>query len=399
MRVFEPKASRDEDQPQAETLQISFVIPCLNESQTIQDVIEDCKIGGQNSGCSYEIIIADNGSTDGSQDIAKLAEAKVIDVEERGYGAALQKGIECASGEVIIMGDADRTYNFQQADQFIKKIKEENCALVMGNRFKGEIEPGAMPRLHYYLGNPVLSFLGRTFFGITIGDFHCGLRAFSRREIQNLRLSCTGMEFASEMVIKASLMELSMSEIPTTLKKDPPNRKPHLKTWRDGWRHLKFMLSFAPKYNLLPLASLFLFISIALFALYQAQIAPFTGTNTLVFSASSIVLALNIVSDFVLTQEMLYAKFKPSKQNSMRRTILGLSRGTDRIFKISAFALGISTIAFLGLLREASLGALSTIQAQTFGFTGCVTLILSATSYQTACKLTSFKSLSQKSKI
>ena len=378
---------------------LSFVIPCLNEAKTIQKVIHDCHQGGSKCNCIYEVIVADNGSTDGSQDLAKKAGATVVPIAQRGYGAALQGGIHAAKGEFILMGDADQTYDFSQADEFLQNL-EAGYMLVMGNRFKGNIEDGAMPILHYYLGNPVLSFLGRIFFGIKVGDFHCGLRAFNKSKIYALRLNCSGMEFASEMVIKASLLELPITEIPTSLRRDPPGRKPHLKTWRDGWRHLKFMLSFAPKFNLLPIALIFFAIAGILFTLYQLQVAPFTGPNTLIFSASSTVLSANVVSDYVLTQEMLYYQLglqntKTGSQRSTFRSLLGLNKGTDRLFKYSAVMLGISTASLTGLLHQALQGTLASAEAQTYGFVGCITLLISATLYQTASKLSSFKSLNK----
>ena len=379
---------------------LSFVIPCLNEAKTIQEVIHDCHQGGSKCNCIYEVIVADNGSTDGSQDLAEKAGATVVPIAQRGYGAALQGGIHAAKGEFILMGDADQTYDFSQADEFLQNL-EAGYMLVMGNRFKGNIEDGAMPILHYYLGNPVLSFLGRIFFGIKVGDFHCGLRAFNKSKIYALSLNCSGMEFASEMVIKASLLELPITEIPTSLRRDPPGRKPHLKTWRDGWRHLKFMLSFAPKFNLLPIALVFFAIAGILFTLYQLQVAPFTGPNTLIFSASSTVLSANVVSDYVLTQEMLYYQLglhntKAGSQRSSFRSLLGLNKGTDRLFKYSAVMLGISTAALIGLLHQALQGTLASAEAQTYGFSGCVALLVSATLYQTASKLSSFKSLNKR---
>ena len=378
---------------------LSFVIPCLNEAKTIQEVIHDCHQGGSKCNCIYEVIVADNGSTDGSQDLAEKAGATVVPIAQRGYGAALQGGIHAAKGEFILMGDADQTYDFSQADEFLQNL-EAGYMLVMGNRFKGNIEDGAMPILHYYLGNPVLSFLGRIFFGIKVGDFHCGLRAFNKSKIYALRLNCSGMEFASEMVIKASLLELPITEIPTSLRRDPPGRKPHLKTWRDGWRHLKFMLSFAPKFNLLPIALIFFAIAGILFTLYQLQVAPFTGPNTLIFSASSTVLSANVVSDYVLTQEMLYYQLglqntKTGSQRSTFRSLLGLNKGTDRLFKYSAVMLGISTASLTGLLHQALQGTLASAEAQTYSFVGCITLLISATLYQTASKLSSFKSLNK----
>ncbi|MCS5694487.1 glycosyltransferase family 2 protein, partial [Cyanobium sp. FGCU-6] len=180
---------------------LSFVVPCLNEVGTIATVIKDCHEGGNATGEPYEVIVADNGSIDGSQDVAHQNGASVLSVPQRGYGAALIAGIQAAQGRHVLMGDADATYDFRQAPQFLARLVQGND-LVMGNRFQGQIAVGAMPLLHRYLGSPVLSALGRLFFGIRIGDFHCGLRAFDRDAILALNLRCTGMEYASEMVIK-----------------------------------------------------------------------------------------------------------------------------------------------------------------------------------------------------
>ena len=378
------------------TPSLSFVIPCLNESRTIAEAVRDCHIGAQQCNLSYEIIVADNGSSDGSQTLAAAQGAKVISVEKRGYGAALQAGIDACSGDYIIMGDADQTYDFCQAPAFIHKLKE-GYDLVMGNRFQGKISQGAMPVLHYYLGNPVLSLLGKIFFGIKIGDFHCGLRAFRRKAIENLNLRCQGMEFASEMVIKSSLMNLLITEIPTDLRPDPPGRKPHLKTWRDGWRHLKFMLSFAPRYNLLPLSALFAITSAIFFLLYQIQAKPFTGANTLIFAAASIVISANIASDYILTQEMIYSEFdnqqQPLAKRRPSRQLLGLNKGTDRIFKLALLSLTLSAVSLIGLSELAAKGLLSSSKAGSLGFLSCSFLIISTTLYQTGSKITSFRSL------
>ena len=378
------------------TPSLSFVIPCLNEARTIADAVRDCHEGAKECSLNYEIIVADNGSSDGSQTLAAAQGAKVISVAKRGYGAALQAGIDACLGDYIIMGDADQTYDFRQAPAFIHKL-QEGYDLVMGNRFQGKISQGAMPILHYYLGNPVLSMLGRVFFDIQIGDFHCGLRAFKRESIRNLNLQCHGMEFASEMVIKSSLMNLSITEIPTNLRPDPPGRKPHLKTWRDGWRHLKFMLSFAPKYNLLPLSALFAITSAIFFVLYQIQAKPFTGANTLMFAAASIVISANIASDYILTQEMIYSEFdSKTKHLPQRRTsrhLLGLAKGTDRIFKLAGVSLGLSALSLLGLSELAAKGLLSSSKAGSLGFLSCSFLIISTTLYQTGSKITSFRSL------
>jgi glycosyltransferase involved in cell wall biosynthesis len=194
-----------------------------------------------------EVLVADNGSVDGSQDIGRVAGARVIDVPIRGYGAALIAGIRDATSTYIVMGDADDSYALDELTLFISKL-DEGFDLVMGNRFQGGVAPGAMPWLHKYLGNPVLSWLGRLFFKVPIGDFHCGLRAFRTDSIRNLNLKATGMEFASEMVVKASLNGLRIAEVPTTLKPDGRSRAPHLRTWRDGWRHLVFLLAASPRW-------------------------------------------------------------------------------------------------------------------------------------------------------
>ena len=198
------------------------------------------------SGIQGEVLVADNGSTDGSREIARSQGARVIDVPVKGYGNALIAGINAAKGEFVIMGDADDSYDFSDLDAFVAALRS-GSDLVMGNRFKGSIEPGAMPPLHRYLGNPVLSFIGRLRYQSDVGDFHCGLRGFRRRAIQVLGLESGGMEFASEMVVKAELGSLEVVEVPITLRKDGRSRRPHLRTWRDGWRHLRFLLVSNPR--------------------------------------------------------------------------------------------------------------------------------------------------------
>ncbi len=210
------------------------------------------------SGVAGEVLIADNGSTDGSQAIAEGLGARVVAVPVRGYGAALITGIEAARGRFVIMGDSDDSYDFTALDPFVAKLRE-GYDLVMGNRFLGGIKPGAMPPLHRYLGNPVLSTIGRVFFGGPVRDFHCGLRGFDRDAIRALDLRAPGMEFASEMVVKATVQGLRVTEVPTTLSPDGRSRPPHLRSWRDGWRHLRFLLVFCPRWLFLyPGAGLFL---------------------------------------------------------------------------------------------------------------------------------------------
>jgi hypothetical protein len=203
------------------------------------------------TGISGEIVIGDNGSTDGSQQVARDRGARVIDVPVRGYGAALLGGIAAARGRYVLMGDSDMSYDFGHAPRFVQAL-DAGADLVMGNRFRGGIAPGAMPFLHRWLGNPVLTRLGQLFFGVwSVGDFHCGLRAFRRDALERLQLACTGMEFASEMVVKAALHGLAVVEVPTTLQPDGRDRPPHLRTWRDGWRHLRFLLCYSPRWAFL----------------------------------------------------------------------------------------------------------------------------------------------------
>jgi glycosyltransferase involved in cell wall biosynthesis len=222
-------------------------MPCLNEARTLAGCIEQAQKYLAVSGLAGEVLIADNGSTDGSQALALSMGARVVSVQERGYGAALRAGIEAARGRFVIMGDSDLSYDFHRLDAFVLALSN-GSELVVGNRFMGGIAPGAMPVLHRWLGNPVLSFIGRRFFGGPLRDFHCGLRGFSRAAMLRLDLVTPGMEFASEMIIKALQAGLPIAEVPTTLAKDGRDRAPHLNTWRDGWRHLRFLLLYAPRW-------------------------------------------------------------------------------------------------------------------------------------------------------
>lgn len=229
---------------------VSVVLPCLNEAETVATVVTKAKNCLERLGVNGEVIVADNGSTDGSQDLSRSAGARVIDVPIRGYGAALQAGIAGAKGTYVIMADADDSYAVDDLGPFLDALRG-GADLVMGNRFAGGIQRGAMPFLHRYLGNPVLSLLGRRFFRVPISDFHCGIRGFSRERILELGLRSPGMEFASEMVVRAGIEGLAIAEVPTTLAPDGRTRAPHLRTWRDGWRHLRFMLAFSPRWLLL----------------------------------------------------------------------------------------------------------------------------------------------------
>ena len=228
-------------------MELTVVMPCLNEAETVATCVRKAIGFLAESGISGEVLVADNGSTDGSQRLATDAGARVVPISDKGYGNALMGGIVAARGKYVIMGDADDSYDFTNLMPFVNELRK-GADLVMGNRFQGGIAPGAMPPLHKYLGNPVLSFIGRLFFRSKIGDFHCGLRGFSRDSVMALNLQATGMEFASEMVVKATLAGQRITEVPTTLDKDGRTRPPHLHTWRDGWRHLRFLLLFSPRW-------------------------------------------------------------------------------------------------------------------------------------------------------
>ncbi len=238
------------------TLELTILMPCLNEAETLAACIGRAKEFLARTGIEGEVLVADNGSTDGSHEIALDSGARLVEAPRRGYGAALASGIAAARGRYVIMGDADLSYDFGRLDAFVEALRG-GAVLVMGNRFKGGIAPGAMPWLNRYIGNPLLTTVGRLFFKSPIGDFHCGLRGFERDAIRGLNLRTTGMEFASEMVVKATLAGLAVTEVPTTLSPDGRTRRPHLRPFRDGWRHLRFLLLFSPRW-------LFLYPGIAL---------------------------------------------------------------------------------------------------------------------------------------
>jgi glycosyltransferase involved in cell wall biosynthesis len=230
-----------------EPVEVTILMPCLNEAETVGACTRKARQFLSQANISGEILIADNGSTDGSKEIAEEQGARVVSIADRGYGAALLGGIQAARGRYVIMGDADDSYDFSALAPFIVRL-HAGADIVMGNRFKGGIAPGAMPFLHRYFGNPVLSWIGRLFFRVKVGDFHCGLRGFNRKRVSALNLRTTGMEFASEMVGLAALAGYRIDEVPTTLSKTGRVRAPHLRPWQDGWRHLSFLLKFSPKW-------------------------------------------------------------------------------------------------------------------------------------------------------
>jgi glycosyltransferase involved in cell wall biosynthesis len=286
-------------------------MPCLNEAETIATCIQKARSFLESAGIDGEILIADNGSTDGSQRLAAEGGARVIDVPVRGYGAALIAGIRAAHGRYVIMGDADDSYDFCSLHNFVDALRS-GSDLVMGNRFQGGIAPGAMPFLHRYLGNPVLSWLGRLFFHVPIGDFHCGLRGFNRESIGALGLVSPGMEFASEMVVKAALRGCRITEVPTTLAPDGRSRPPHLKTWTDGWRHLRFLLLHSPKWLFfIPGVTILLASSLATLLLLPGPVRVGHTTfdiHTMLATSFGIFLGLQLISFSVLARRYAAAE-------------------------------------------------------------------------------------------
>ena len=235
---------RSDETPEPE---LSVVIPCLNEAQTIAICIRKALDSFERIGIAGEVVVADNGSTDGSQQIAEELGARVVPIEQRGYGAALTGGIAAARGRWVIMGDADDSYDFSKLEPFVERLRE-GFDLVAGNRFKGGIHPHAMPWLHKYLGNPALSFISRRLYRAPVGDIYCGLRGFDREKVLALDVRSTGMEFAIEMIVKATMQGLRVTEVPTTLSPDAEGREPHLNTWRDGWKSMRLLLLYSPKW-------------------------------------------------------------------------------------------------------------------------------------------------------
>ena len=288
------------DQPRGETgaVELTIVMPCLNEAETLAVCIDKAHAALRSNRIAGEVVIADNGSTDGSQQIALDHGARLIPVPVRGYGAALNAGILAARGKYVLMGDADDSYDFNHAPRFLEQLRSGGD-LVMGNRFRGGIGPKAMPPLHKYLGNPVLSYLGRALFNVPIGDFHCGMRAFSKDAYERLGLRTTGMEFASEMVVKAALLQQKIVEVPTTLKKDGRSRPPHLKTWRDGWRHLRFLLMYSPRWLFLIPGLILMVVGLGLTVWLLPAERPLghvnLGVDTLAYAAAAVLLGFQLV--------------------------------------------------------------------------------------------------------
>ena len=280
-----------------EVIELSVVLPCLDEAETLETCIRKARRSLADLGVVGEVIVADNGSTDGSQAIAEAAGARVVPVPRRGYGAAIRGGIEAARGRYVLMADADDSYALDDLGGFVDALRN-GAQLVMGNRFQGGIAPGAMPFLHRYVGNPVLSWAGRRFFRVPIGDFHCGMRAFDRGAIRSLGMQTDGMEFASETVVRSALAGLRITEVPTTLRPDGRSRAPHLRTWADGWRHLRFLLAFSPRWLFLYPAIAMLtvgLIGLGLLSMGTVEMGQVTfGIHTMLACATLAVLGLQV---------------------------------------------------------------------------------------------------------
>ena len=319
--------------PEVRELELTILMPCLNEAETIEVCVKKALGYLTTSGVAGEVLVADNGSTDGSQALAVAAGARVVAVPEKGYGAALMGGVRTARGRYVIMGDADDSYDFERLDPFMERLRAGD-ALVMGNRFRGGIAPGAMPFLHRYLGNPVLSFLGKLFFAIPVGDFHCGLRGFSRQAMLDLKLSTTGMEFASEMVVKTALNGLPMSEAPTTLKPDGRSRAPHLKTWRDGWRHLRFLLLHSPKWLFIYPGAAMIAFGVLLSAMLATGPLQLTrhvqiDVHSMLASCFAVILGVQLIMFGALARRYGEIEgFLPATRSAMRKLVLGLTLET-----------------------------------------------------------------------
>jgi len=347
----------------SEQIELSVVMPCLNEAETIGICIQKAMHWMQSNGVIGEVVIGDNGSTDGSQELATNLGARVVAVPRKGYGSALMGAIEAAKGKYVIMGDSDDSYDFSNLGLFVQELRAGKD-LVMGNRFKGGIAPGAMPFLHKYLGNPVLSFIGRLFFNCPVRDFHCGLRGFRQDIVSLLDLKTTGMEFASEMVVKATLFKLNIVEVPTTLKKDGRSRPPHLRTWRDGWRHLRFLLIYSPRWLFL-YPGLFLMLMGTVLGALTIQ-GPmdifdqvFFDTNTLLYAGALVIVGFQAVSFGVFTKTYaVQAGFLPANK-SLNKFAEKLSVEAGLVLGLLVFLAGLGgTFYSLFLWQESHFGSL-----------------------------------------
>ena len=346
------------------TVELSIVMPCLNEAETLATCIRKAQSYIERSGVSAEIIVGDNGSTDGSQKIAADLGVRVVPVTMRGYGSALHGAIEAASGRYCIMGDSDGSYDFEKLDNFVDKLRE-GYDLVMGNRFEGGIEKGAMPWKNRYIGNPILSGIGKNFFHASAGDFHCGLRGFSKSAFERMELRTTGMEFASEMVVKATLMGMKITEVPITLAHDGRSRRPHLRPYRDGWRHLRFMLMYSPRWLFLYPGILLILLGLAgcAWLLPGSRVVHGIGldVHTLLYAFVAVLLGFQLVAFAVFTKVFGISEGLLPEDPRMDRTFrhITLETGLAAGGLLIALGIGGSIFAVSGW-AQASFGALDT---------------------------------------
>jgi glycosyltransferase involved in cell wall biosynthesis len=344
-------------------MELTILMPCLDEAKTVARCVAAARGFLERAGIDGEVVVADNGSTDGSRELAERAGARVVPVATRGYGAALRAGIESARGRYVIMGDADDSYDFTRLEGFVERLRE-GYPLVMGNRFKGGIAPGAMPPLHRYLGNPVLSLIGRVLFRVGgASDFHCGLRGFDRERILSLGLSSPGMEFASEVVVKAALAGWRIVEVPTTLRPDGRGRPPHLRSWRDGWRHLRFLLLFSPRWLFLYPGIVLLVLGTALtVALYFAPLrigGAGLDIHTMLYSSSAALLGLQLCLFALFARVAAQSAGLLPRQRALERmlAVFTLERGLLLGLALALAGLAWSAGAFW-VWRESGFGAL-----------------------------------------
>ncbi len=345
-----------------ERVELTVLMPCLDEAETIEVCVNKAKGFLERYGVDGEVLIADNGSSDGSQALAEALGARVVSIEPRGYGNALYWGTRQARGKFIIMGDADDSYDFSKLGPFVDGLRG-GADMVMGNRFKGGIRPGAMPLKNKYLGNPVLSRIGRTLFSIPIGDFHCGLRGFSRSAFNTMDLQTTGMEYASEMVIKATLLGLRIDEVPTTLDPDGRSRPPHLRPWRDGWRHLRFMFLYSPRWT-------FIYPGMLLMGLGGVGLAVLLpgplqlgvvglDVHTLLFAALAVILGFQALAFGVAARTYAVVEGLLPENDSMKRLWGTFQLETGLIAGSLLFFAGLAgALVALGQWQQAGFGAL-----------------------------------------
>jgi glycosyltransferase involved in cell wall biosynthesis len=330
-------------------LELTIMMPCLNEAETIAACVKRASEWLRLSGVAGEVLVADNGSVDGSQALAAANGARIVAIAEKGYGAAIRGGIAAARGRYVIVGDADQSYDFGALDPFVEKLRE-GYDLVVGNRFQGGIAPGAMPALHRYLGNPVLSFLGRLLFRAPIGDFHCGLRGFSRDAMLRLGLSTPGMEFASEQIVKAALHDLKIAEVPTTLSPDGRSRPPHLRTWRDGWRHLRFLLIHRPRWLFLYPGTGLTVLGIAVMAWLVPGPRAFAGVvfdiHTMLYAAVAAVAGFQAVNFAVMANDFAVSTGVLPQDPLLTRLGKRLSLEVGLAFGFTLLAVGIAGLGY-----------------------------------------------------